>query len=69
MSEGPIPLVLARDALGIVEVLGEPHWLDQNLYRPMSDRPFEGEDGRDVIDQAIDWWEQQLALVEGAASN
>jgi len=37
-----------------------PHWLDDNLYRPMGAGIFVGEDGRDVIKIAIAWWELQL---------
>ena len=34
----------------------------------MVDGPFEGEDCRDVIRQAIDWWKTQLKKIEEMAS-
>lgn len=35
------------------------------LYIPMTDGYFEGEDIRDLISQAIDWWEDQLDSIKG----
>jgi len=37
--------------------------LDENIYRPMLDGKWEGEDARDVLNQAILWWEQELSIV------
>lgn len=31
------------------------------------DGPFDGQDPRDVVQQAIEWWEQQLAGIEAGA--
>lgn len=36
------------------------HFLDGNIYRPMLSGPWEGDDCRDVYDEAIKWWELQL---------
>lgn len=30
--------------------------IEENLYRPMSAGTFEGEDGRTLLDEAIEWW-------------
>jgi len=38
--------------------------LDENLFCPLTDGPFAGEDGRDMIEQAISWWETQLVSIE-----
>ncbi len=38
--------------------------LGDNLFCPMLDGPFAGQDGRDVIETAISWWESQLAIVD-----
>jgi hypothetical protein len=55
----------------IVPTDGDVAGLDQmfdlaaeNLFRPLSDGPFAGEDGRDVLDQALEWWETQLDRID-----
>jgi hypothetical protein len=54
---------------GPVDVVagGELHTLDDHFFCPITDGPFAGEDCRDVLEQAIEWWEQQLASIEAAA--
>jgi hypothetical protein len=44
--------------LGSVEQIGE------NIYRPLLDGPWEGDDARDVLQAAIDWWQQQLDAID-----
>ena len=39
----------------------------EELYIPMVNGPYEGEDCRDVIREAIDWWKQQLQKIEKMA--
>lgn len=43
---------------------GEVFELNENLFNPLSDGAFAGEDCRDVLEQAIEWWEQQLTEIE-----
>ena len=38
--------------------------LPDNFFCPMSDGLFAGVDCRDVLDLAINWWQQQLAHIE-----
>ena len=62
MTEGQIP----------VAVIGpdeeeSPIWLDDEMYRPLGAGRYVGEDGRDVIDEAISWWERQLEEIENRA--
>jgi hypothetical protein len=38
--------------------------LDENLFCPLSDGAFAGEDCRDVLKSAIEWWERQLDDIE-----
>jgi hypothetical protein len=38
--------------------------LDENVYRPLLDGPWEGEDGRDVLSLAISWWGVQLDAID-----
>ena len=51
---------------GPVDVLagGEVHNLDENLFCPITDGTFAGEDCRDILEQAIEWWERQLSEIE-----
>lgn len=54
---------------GPVDVLAESelHTLDDNLFCPLADGAFAGEDCRDVLEQAINWWELQLAEIKTSA--
>lgn len=45
---------------------GEIHTLDDHLFCPITDGTFAGEDCRDILEQAIEWWERQLAEIESA---
>ena len=38
--------------------------LADNIYRPFLDGWHEGDDARDVLSEAIDWWEAELAALE-----
>jgi len=46
---------------------GALHSLDEQLYCPIADGVFAGEDCRDILDQAIKWWESQLDRIEAVA--
>ncbi len=45
----------------IVEL--QHHKLDENIYRPLLEGFREGDDARDVYQEAIDWWERQLKKI------
>jgi hypothetical protein len=38
--------------------------IGDNIYRPLLSGFREGEDARDVLSDAITWWDEQLAAVE-----
>jgi hypothetical protein len=38
--------------------------IGENIYRPLLDGPWEGNDARDVLDEAIGWWESELTAIE-----
>ena len=42
--------------------------IDENIYRPMLSGRWEGDDGRDVLQTAIEWWEAELRGIESQAS-
>jgi hypothetical protein len=42
--------------------------LDQELFRPLTDGPWRGEDARDIYEMAICWWEVQLTVIERATA-
>ena len=57
----------AGDITVVVEGAGAPEsfLLGDALYKPLkSDGPYEGEDARDVAQEAISWWERQLSAIE-----
>jgi hypothetical protein len=43
---------------------GQLFLLDKNLFCPITDGTFAGEDCRDILKDAIDWWEEQLQTIE-----
>ncbi|MBI3761065.1 MAG: hypothetical protein HY260_04275 [Chloroflexi bacterium] len=47
-----------------VAASGQLFTLDENLFCPISDGAFAGEDCRDVLKEAIDWWERKLQAIE-----
>jgi hypothetical protein len=55
---GPIDVVFDPNA--------ESFAIDENLFAPIAYGLYAGEDGRDVIADAIIWWEVQLALIENS---
>jgi hypothetical protein len=40
--------------------------IGDNIYRPLLDGFREGDDARDVLSDAIDWWESELSGIERA---
>ena len=38
--------------------------LEESIYRPMLDGPWEGDDSRDVFGEAVEWWKEQLELID-----
>lgn len=38
--------------------------LGENIYRAMLDGPWAGEDARDVLQEAIKWWETELDTID-----
>jgi hypothetical protein len=63
VSEGPIEILLSGETqsgpmpLQVVQI-------SENIYRPMQDGVYAGEDGRTLIEDSIEWWEQQLSQIE-----
>lgn len=68
MSEGPVPVsvTLAHPETG--EQVQSGALIEENVYRPMWSGPYEGEDGRTLLDEAIAWWGVQLDRVDGEAA-
>lgn len=60
--------VVAGD-MELVDRDGATHTLDECLFKPITDGPFAGEDGRDVARDAISWWETQLSRVASAVGS
>ena len=42
--------------------------LDENIYRPILDGPWQGVDAREVLGEAIEWWNLQLDAIDGAVA-
>ncbi len=41
--------------------------IGDNVYRPLLSGFREGDDARDVLSDAIDWWETELSSIEAVA--
>lgn len=59
-ESGPFPVTVAGEPEDVVT-------LEEGLYTPLAEGPFAGEDARDVLKDAITWWEQQLSRIESEA--
>lgn len=63
VTEGPIPLVAylqSNDGFDQVRQF----LIEENIYRPLHSGHYEGEDGRTLLDEAIEWWRTQLQRVD-----
>jgi hypothetical protein len=56
----PIVSLHGGEANTIVQVFD----LEDNVYRPLLDGPWEGVDGREVLGEAINWWSSQLDAID-----
>ncbi|MBN9493787.1 hypothetical protein J0H33_10645 [bacterium] len=56
--------VYDSDTIAVAADSGSADLLGGNLYRPIVDGVWEGEDARDVLQAAIDWWDRELAVIE-----
>ncbi|MDO9002493.1 MAG: hypothetical protein Q7V20_03430 [Aquabacterium sp.] len=45
---------------------GSATTLSDELFCPLADGPYAGEDCRDILAQAIDWWQSQLRDIDQA---
>jgi len=48
----------------VVTAAGQQFSLEENLFTPLGDGRYAGEDCRDVLERAILWWESQLNDIE-----
>lgn len=59
-----IRLTLVNPKTGEVSYLDHVADLDENLFRPLVEGYGQGEDARDIFEEAIDWWERELTAIE-----
>ncbi|PWC31153.1 hypothetical protein TSO352_30510 [Azospirillum sp. TSO35-2] len=59
-----IRLTLVNPETGEVSYLDQIADFDENLFRPLVEGYGEGEDARDVFEEAINWWERELAAID-----
>lgn len=65
ITEGPIPIVAHLQRGDGFDVIRQ-FLIEENLYRPISGGVYDGEDGRTLIDDAIQWWRVQLGEIDDA---
>jgi len=51
-----------------VEGERELYTIDENIFRPLLDDAWAGEDARDILTEAIEWWARQLDAIDQEAS-
>jgi len=65
-----VPVVMPRHVVplggGEPLVLADIVNIGENIYRPLLDGPWDGIDCRDVLGEAIRWWENQLNAIDRA---
>ena len=62
-SADEIPLLVESYALH-GGTAGEVFQLGENLYRPILIGYGQGEDARDIYQEALDWWDRELTIIE-----
>lgn len=67
MSSGPVMLAAITPVESDKAEAAGACLADENLFRPMLSGKYEGEDGRDLLDEAIAWWKRELDEIEMAA--
>ncbi|MFL6725883.1 MAG: hypothetical protein ACJ8FS_05145 [Sphingomicrobium sp.] len=70
LDEVPVAVELTLCSLTNAEMRhhAEIFELGDNVYRPMLDGYREGDDARDVLEEALDWWERQLDAIDTQSS-
>jgi hypothetical protein len=58
---------LRRPSDGAIVETAQIASIGDNIYRPLLDGFREGDDARDVLSEAIEWWDVELAAIEMAA--
>lgn len=59
-----VELTLAHAETGELRRHAEVFELGDNVYRPMLEGYREGDDARDVLEEALAWWERQLDAMD-----
>jgi hypothetical protein len=63
-----VPIAVEYDIVSVLDdsehTVGGIFEFDENIYRPMLEGPWEGDDARDVLRDAIDWWKTELDKID-----
>lgn len=59
-----VEMNVIRKSDGEPFVVREVLIIGENIYRPMLDGLYEGNDARDVLEMAIEWWECELDQID-----
>ena len=70
LEEVSIALRMTAMPIGDGELVEIDHLfqLEENIYRPLIDGPWAGDDARDVLQEAIKWWGQELSSIDDLVS-
>lgn len=64
-----VRLKLMNPATGEISYHEQPADFDENLFRPLVEGYGEGEDARDVFEEALCWWERELDALDAELLN
>ena len=68
VTEGPVPIVAYLQNHDGFDTIRQ-FLIEENVYRPMDEGAYFGEDGRTLVDEAIEWWTRQLDEIDGLLSD
>lgn len=51
-------------AIAVIGAPADVYFLDGNIFKPMLSGPWAGEDARDLLEKAIEWWASELDAIE-----
>lgn len=63
-----VRLTLINPKTGEISYFDQPADFEENLFRPLVEGYGEGEDARDVFEEALSWWERELSAIEAACA-
>jgi hypothetical protein len=62
-----VRLTLQNANTGELSYVDQVMPMDENMFKPMVEGYGEGDDARDIYEEALNWWERELSAIEAEA--